>query len=319
MRWIGIDEAGYGPNLGPLVMAAVVAETDNERKPDIWGDLPETVGRANSGANRLWVDDSKAIHKGGQGRDRLEAAALTLLTASGQAVPARLSQWLSVVGAGSFDEVELTPWLRPSEDPPVPYAGAAELLRNHLVARPFSAAPWRIVEIRAQVVGPSRFNAGIAEGGTKAAAHFAAFSRLLRPIWDACDGQVVHVRSDKHGGRHYYYEPLSRAFPDAWIDRGAEGPALSCYTLRDRPRSRRLELSLAPRADADDGLVALASIVAKSLREAWMASFNAYWAALIPGLKPTAGYPVDAARFREAIAPICRERGLDPSIWWRIR
>ena len=27
MRWVGIDEAGYGPNLGPLVMTAVVAES----------------------------------------------------------------------------------------------------------------------------------------------------------------------------------------------------------------------------------------------------------------------------------------------------
>ena len=26
MCWAGIDEAGYGPNLGPLVMTAVIAE-----------------------------------------------------------------------------------------------------------------------------------------------------------------------------------------------------------------------------------------------------------------------------------------------------
>src|SRR4051794_5024532 len=69
MLWAGIDEAGYGPNLGPLVMVAVVVETPDERRPDVWGDLTETVGRVNSGDDRLWVDDSKAIYSGGRGRD----------------------------------------------------------------------------------------------------------------------------------------------------------------------------------------------------------------------------------------------------------
>lgn len=319
MRWVGIDEAGYGPNLGPLVLAAVVAETDDDRPPDVWGDLPETVGRANADGSRLWIDDSKAIYKGGRGRDRLDAAALTILDAAGQPVPDRMSRWLEAVGAGSMADVELVHWLEAGDDPAVPHAEAADLLARHLQLRPFATAPWRILAVRAEVVGPSRFNAGIEAGGSKAAPHFAAFSRLLAPIWDACDGQVARVRSDKHGGRHYYHGPLAASFPDAWIDRGEEGPALSRYILRDSSRSRRLELSLCPRADADDGLVALASIVAKGLREAWMAAFNAHWIARIPGLKPTAGYPSDAARFREAIESACRARGLSPSQWWRAR
>ena len=37
VRWVGIDEAGYGPNLGPLVMTAVIAEDRegrNRLEPD---------------------------------------------------------------------------------------------------------------------------------------------------------------------------------------------------------------------------------------------------------------------------------------------
>ena len=63
--------------------------------------------------------------------------------------------------------------------------------------------------------------------------------------------------------------------------------------------------------------LALASIVSKTVRERWMDRFNAHWIARIPDLRPTAGYPLDARRFRQVIEPACRARGLDPSLWWR--
>jgi hypothetical protein len=139
-------------------------------------------------------------------------------------------------------------------------------------------------------------------------------------VWGSVSDQApASVVSDKHGGRHFYAGALSDAFPEAWIDRGPEGPELSRYTIRDSGRRRRLDLSLLPRADAGDGLVALASIVSKAIRERWMDAFNAHWSARIPDLKPTAGYPVDAARFRLAIEADCAARGLEPCLWWRAK
>ena len=85
MRWVGIDEAGYGPNLGPMVLSAVIAEDPSlDRPPDLWGDLPLTVRRAADTAtpiDRLWVDDSKAILRGGVGREHLETTCLATLAA----------------------------------------------------------------------------------------------------------------------------------------------------------------------------------------------------------------------------------------------
>ena len=317
MRWVGIDEAGYGPNLGPMVMTAVVAEGPDATPPDLWRDLEATVARAGCPSGRLWVDDSKAILRGRSGRDRLEVASLATLAATGEAPPCSFGAMLAALGAGTFADVELSPWLD-ADDLEIPRPSTRGLLERATNPRPFDGAPWRIVAVRSVVVGPARFNAELAATGSKAKVHFAAFARLLLPLWaSAADGVPTIIRSDKHGGRHFYLDPLLEVFPDSWIDRGEEGPALSQYTVRSP--GRRLELSLLPRADADDGLVALASIVSKSVRELWMDVFNAHWSVRIPDLRPTAGYPNDAIRFREAIEPSCRERGLDPSSWWRFK
>ncbi|MDR3636220.1 MAG: hypothetical protein P4L84_20630 [Isosphaeraceae bacterium] len=315
MRWVGIDEAGYGPNLGPLVMTAVVAEGPDERPPSLWDDLAATVARAGGNADRLWVDDSKALLTGGRGRDRLEAACLAALAATGCGVPGSLRALLAALDAGTLDDVELSPWLD-AEDWPVPCADARIRLERALAAGALAGAPWRLVAVRSVVVGPARFNAGLAASASKARVHFEAFARLLAGLWErAADGTETVVRADKHGGRHFYLEPLHEAFPDIWIDRGPEGPELSRYTLRGP--GRRLSLSLVPRADADDGLVALASIISKAVREHWMDVFNAHWTARLPDLRPTAGYPNDAPRFRLAIEAACLARGLAPSVWWR--
>jgi hypothetical protein len=329
MRWVGIDEAGYGPNLGPLVMTAVIAEgrteTTNAREmepappPDLWRDLAATVDRAGGDPARFWVDDSKLILKGGKGRQQLEATCMAVLAAAGSSLPRSPEGFFRIVGGEVKQETELDRWLGPSREP-VCWPAEQLLLSvaERLARRPLEPpdGAWRIVAVRSVVIGPERFNRRLSELDSKARVHFTAFRELLELAWGlAADGRATCVQSDKHGGRHYYLEPLYETFPDAWIDRGPEGPELSRYTIR--AEGRALSLSLSPRADGSDGLVALASIVSKALREVWMDAFNAFWTSRLPGLKSTAGYPVDAARFRLAIERLARDQDLHPDLWWR--
>ena len=223
--WVGIDEAGYGPNLGPLVMTAVVAEG---RPPDVWADLAAKVCRAGEPGDRLWVDDSKLVYQGRKGRDRLDAACLAAILAPGRERPETLGTLFDAVGAGTLDEVELTHWVE--SDPPLSGEAPAD--------GPLGCEHWRIVEVRSVVVGPMRFNADLDATGSKALVHFRAFARLLGHVWGRVGDDVpASVLSDKHGGRHYYASALSDAFPDAWLDRGVEGADLSHYTLRARTAS----------------------------------------------------------------------------------
>src|SRR3954469_24138729 len=66
MPWVvGIDEAGYGPNLGPLVQAAVALHLP-AADPAGWDTLRPVVRRAHEKADgRLLIDDSKQVYTRG--------------------------------------------------------------------------------------------------------------------------------------------------------------------------------------------------------------------------------------------------------------
>ena len=48
-----------------------------------------------------------------------------------------------------------------------------------------------------------------------------------------------------------------------------------------------------------------------------MQGFNAFWESRAPGLRGTAGYPVDAARWRREAAEAVRSAGIDWDRVWR--
>jgi len=50
-----------------------------------------------------------------------------------------------------------------------------------------------------------------------------------------------------------------------------------------------------------------------------MRAFNEFWAAHVSDLRPTAGYPTDSHRFRNAIAEKQRELGIEDRVLWRKR
>jgi hypothetical protein len=310
-------------------MTAVVVESTapsslrrrgSHRRLDFWGDLAETVDRAGGDPDRLWVDDSKIVFQGRKGRDRLEHACVAALLAAGHPPPSSIIEVFAALGAGTLEQAELARWLDYDQQLPA----FPSLTRAHLedISRRRSLSPmaakWSVKAVRSVIVGPARFNVELDARGLKSQVHFSAFSELLGWIWElAADGTSTYVTSDKHGGKHYYLPALSEAIPGVWIDRDIEGADLSRYRFRDGART--LELRVEPRADRNDGLVALASIVSKAVRELWMDVFNAYWRARLPGLRPTAGYHGDAARFRREIEALAIAENCDPVTWWRLK
>jgi hypothetical protein len=138
--------------------------------------------------------------------------------------------------------------------------------------------------------------------------------RQLTRLMDI-DGPLL-VYCDKHGGRNHYAGLLQHFFSDHFIEVHREGRAESVYRFGAKPR--RVEFRFCAGGEAFLP-TALASMACKYLRELSMHAFNRFWAEHVPGIKPTAGYPDDARRFRREIAQAQAKLGMADEGLWRMR
>ena len=135
----------------------------------------------------------------------------------------------------------------------------------------------------------------------------------MRDLLESLAAPVL-VQCDKHGARNRYAAILQHVFPEMWHQVLREGRAESAYRSGDPHRPVEFRFV----AGGESFLpAALASMVSKYLRELAMRPFNAFWQRELPGLRPTAGYPVDARRFKQQIAPLQRRLGIGDELLWR--
>jgi ribonuclease HII len=313
MPWIvGIDEAGYGPNLGPFVMTAVACHVgDAHADANLWDTLQGATRRAaDPPGTRILVADSKVVFSQTRGLAELEHG---VLAACHGRTAATIEDFLGHVGLDCRDEVRRELWyagttVLPVEADPDACGRAGKALGDHCETL---AVRWGW--IRSVVVCPAAFNALLDQWGTKAAVLTTSMVRLLRAL--PRDGEPVAVFIDKHGGRNAYSAMLQPAFDDGLVLAREEGALRSTYEVTDAGRDVRVTFE--PRADGNHFCVAMASMVSKYLREVLMLEFNRFWQAKVPGVKATAGYPTDSTRFWEEILPTVRAMKIAPDTLWR--
>jgi hypothetical protein len=319
---IGTDEAGYGPNLGPLVISATAWHVPDRVAIDqLYQHLapvvsPAPLGRGNPPEGRVAMADSKALYRPGNGLRSLE---LGLWAAMAQTDHRPLS-WSEVWHALAPDSIDRL-WAEPGHadfDAPLPRDATGPEVEPATAAlrRRLAETGVQLREIHSRPVFAAEFNALLDRHASKGALLSRLTLQLAADLVAPLGEGPVVVVCDKHGGRNRYAALLAEHFPESLVQAHGEGRQRSVY--RFGAPDRRIEWQFRTRAEACLP-VALASMASKYLRELSMLALNRYWCERVEGLRPTAGYPQDARRFKAAIAAVQKQLGLDDRLIWRAR
>lgn len=317
---VGTDEAGYGPNFGPLVISASVWRVDSVENTDLFSNLRDAVRQPGEQASDadVVIGDSKELYKPGKGLAGLEQGVFTCLAAVNKKPRTWKKIWKDLAREDSKCIAGL-PWYQDFDDKlPLELPAKEVNTRAARLLKACHAANCLPTQITSRVVCPPKFNQLCEEYGNKASALSQTTLQLVRSVLAKIPtDEPVYILCDKHGGRNKYGPLLNDVFPNTLAVVRHEGREESVYHLGTGNSRRELVF----RAKADQGFLpsALASMVSKYLRELAMRAFNEYWTSRVDNLKPTAGYPMDAKRFKKQIEPMQKELGIDDRDLWRSR
>lgn len=314
---VGIDEAGYGPLLGPLVVSAVVFRVPSSMlEADWWTALDVAVARKpKARLSKLVVADSKELSRRDDGLKWLERGVLSFLASpDGQGnkriYPPTLRGLVGQVNPEALTAMTEYPWYADAEcSLPATTTQDDILVQRSALGSALAEAGIEFLGAHSEILPEGHFNLRMDTLRNKSVLLLGQTLRLIQRASDNAGQSGLRVFVDKQGGRQNYGRPLMTAFEDAQLQILEETDKSSIYRLQ-RP-SVTWTISFSQGGESRYLPIALASMFSKYIREMFMELFNAYWRRYNPELKPTAGYYEDGQRFLCDIAPLLSDMKID--------
>jgi len=309
----GVDEAGYGPLLGPLVVGACAFRVNDEPSdqiPCLWTRLRGSVGRSRSKrGTKLHINDSKAVYSPAVGIKELERSVLALATHV-HGWSDSLAELLSRLAPDAVADFDGYPWYCNPANEEFPLAQQSVSVRisaNSLIAdMTQKQAP--CVYFAARILCERQWNRMLNATRNKANALFSVAAIHLDAFIRNFGRQNLTIVCDQQGGRRHYGHLLRLMFDEWSLEVVNEDDHRSEYRLIQDGHAVRLIFM--EKSESQSLPTAAASMVSKYLREALMRRFNAFWLSHLPSLEPTAGYYTDGLRFLRDIQQKRTELGI---------
>lgn len=309
----GMDESGYGPVLGPLIVSAVIFEVPESfnrrnKKANLWRTLSTTTSIPKQSiypegirTAKIPVCDSKKIYQPNKGIGMLERSVLSF-TRLLPSDPFADYSGLCLPLKARIDRIKKL----------------SACLKNELDGKGI-----RFCEACIRVVDVLEFNKGVTTHQNKSDFLFRIAAEILDDIrLKYAHKGKLQIAVGKQGGRTYYRTHLANAFPDYAVSVIRQHKDQSCYSfssLNQLNHFNTFTIKFIKDGEDADFCIALASMFGKYTRELEMIKFNQLFLRHFPSIKATAGYPTDAKRFINEVKPFCKDVGLEINNFIRIK
>ena len=295
---VGIDEAGFGPILGPLVISSSTFLLPHHLlTSDLWQVLKKSVAdRRRHLAGRVLIADSKKAFSKSLGIKHLQRTVLACLKCLGKE-PATLTELLSLVSADCLERLNSYPWYKDAGGRRILADKTDVAIASSVLQDDLTSNKLKLLELKSCCLDVAYYNKMVTAVRNKGSVLFTATCALINSAFDNFGADGLHIIIDRQGGRVRYCRVLQRMFPDMQLKILKETPAASSYELLRDGKQMRLHFAVG----ADDRFlaVALASMLSKFLRQLLIENINRYFTGFHTELKPTAGYWKDGLRFIE--------------------